>query len=363
MKIGKIGCPEIIMDNPGSRHCYFGWPTAVRLKNGKIAVAASGFRLRHVCPFGKTVLSFSEDDGRTYTRPAPVIDTVLDDRDGGVATFGEKSVIVTSFNNTLDFQRSHAKSAYDTAYLDSVAPAEEEKALGATFRISHDNGMTFGPICKSPVTSPHGPVELSDGSLLWVGRTFSPHDAHRPGVDAIEAHRMDADGGMEYVGAIEPIFTDGTELLSCEPHAIELKDGTVLAHIRVQHGEKGIFTVFQSQSKDGGKTWTKPIQLLGDSGGSPPHLFMHSTGVLICTYGFRGSSDSTDLFGIRAMLSMDNGKTWETDHRIYETDVSADLGYPSTVELTDGSLLTVFYACPEKDGAAVIMQQKWKMEL
>ena len=47
---------------------------------------------------------------------------------------------------------------------------------------------------------------------------------------------------------------------------------------------------------------------------------------------------------------------------IYENTVSEDLGYPSTVELDDGSLLTVFYAKQRKDGEAMIMQQRWRME-
>ena len=84
--------------------------------------------------------------------------------------------------------------------------------------------------------------------------------------------------------------------------------------------------------------------------------------MLICTYGFRGTPHGTAPFGIRAMFSTDNGKTWDVDHEIYKTEVSADLGYPSTVELKDGSLLTVFYACPEQNGPAVIMQQKWTFE-
>ena len=120
MKIIKIGEEKVIMSNPESKHNYFGWPSAVRLQNGKIAVVASGFRLRHVCPFGKTVISYSDDDGETYTMPAPVIDTVLDDRDGGIVPFGERNVIVTSFNNAIEFQRECAKergTGYDFGYL------------------------------------------------------------------------------------------------------------------------------------------------------------------------------------------------------------------------------------------------------
>ena len=32
----------------------------------------------------------------------PVVDTVMDDRDGGITPFGESGVVVTSFNNELD---------------------------------------------------------------------------------------------------------------------------------------------------------------------------------------------------------------------------------------------------------------------
>ena len=364
MKIIPIGKPQIIMSNPQSRHNYFGWPTVARLQNGKIAVVASGFRLRHVCPFGKTVISYSEDEGKTYTPPAVVIDTVLDDRDGGILPFGEKSVIVTSFNNTVAFQRKYAASAYDTSYLNSVTPEEENAAIGATFRISHDCGVTFGPIHKSPVTSPHGPVSLPDGSLLWIGRTFSPGNSPMPGVDRIKAYRISPDGSMEFVGQIENIQIDGRTLLSCEPHAVVLDDGTILVHIRTHSydGSNTIFTIFQSESRDFGKTWTTPRQLLPLSGGAPPHLFKHPSGVLICTYAHRGTPFSTPPYAIKAMFSWDNGKTWDTDHSIYTTGLGPDLGYPSTILLADGSLLTVFYGRLEADSPAVVMQQRWRFE-
>ena len=41
MKIISIAEPQIIMSNPNSKHSYFGWPTATRLQNGKIAVATA----------------------------------------------------------------------------------------------------------------------------------------------------------------------------------------------------------------------------------------------------------------------------------------------------------------------------------
>ncbi len=364
MKVKAIGAPKIIMSNPKSKHNYFGWPSVARLQNGKIAVVASGFRLHHICPFGKTVIAYSEDNGETYTAPAPIIDTVLDDRDGGIVPFGESGVIVTSFNNTVNFQRNIAnknteKNAYALAYLDTVTPEEEQKALGSTFRISFDCGVTFGEMFKSPITSPHGPVELVDGSLLWVGRTFSSEDKQMLGVDRIEAHKINLDGTTEYVGYIENIQDGDVQPLSCEPHTLLCEDGRLLTHIRVQKsGEDRMFTIFQSESFDNGRTWTKPQQLIERLGGAPPHIFRHSSGMLICTYGYREKP-----YGIKAMFSKNSGKTWSIDHDVYVNGgVSGDLGYPSTVELENGDMLTVFYAHPAEDTPAVIMQQKWRFE-
>ncbi len=368
MKISLIGEPKIIMSNPLSKHNYFGWPSVARLKNGKIAAVASGFRLRHVCPFGKTVIAYSEDEAETYTLPAPVVDTPLDDRDGGICPFGESSVVVTSFNNTADYQRrkdftTEAEKAYTYAYLDLVSPEEEAQCLGTTFRISHDNGTTFGPLLKSPITSPHGPLELSDGTLLWVGRSSS---FNGPQEDLIYAYAMDAEGKMEYRGSVEPICHNGEKQMSCEPHAIRLPDGRILCHIRVQ-GEhhirakdpKGaLFTLYQTLSEDEGRTWSKPEQVLSDQGGAPAHLLLHSSGILISAYGCRRQPDT----GINVMLSKDLGKTWETDFVLNRNGENKDLGYPSTVELKDGSLATVYYDHPDPEGPAVILQQKWKIE-
>lgn len=357
MKITKIGDIKIIMQNPDSKHNYFAWPSAVRLQNGKIAVVASGYRERHVCPFGKTVISYSEDEGETYTFPAPVIDTPLDDRDGGIMTFGEKGVIVTSFNNTVEFQRDYA-NAYDNAYLDSVTAEEEQKYHGSTFRVSKDCGVTFGKIYKSPVTNPHGPVELPDGTILWVGNIHHEEDKKTDG-HHLQAYKINVENGTsEYLGKIKNMPVGEFNPYFCEPHTIVADDGTIITHIRVEQGRPVyIGTIFQTISKDGGKTWSTPVQLLADVGGLPPHILKLANGTLVCTYGFR-----EEPYGIRAMVSKDNGKTWQTDMEVCRAGVDWDLGYPASVELKDGSILTVFYAHESADKPAVIMQQKWKLE-
>lgn len=375
--IEKSGTEKIIMQNPYGTHKYFGWPTVAKLKNGKISVVASGFRLRHLCPFGKAVISFSDDNGESYTFPAPVIDTPLDDRDAGILPFGKKGVIITSFNNTADLQRNNiefygspeldsvqkqAVEKYGLAYLDTITVEDEKSFLGSTFRISNDNGVTFGPVFHSPVSSPHGPAELSDGSIVWVGTVFRKNEKQEPGM---EVHKINLDGTTEYIGKIKAAKMNGFDPFSCEPHAVEAADGTLITQFRVQKvskmvGFNDIFTIFQSESRDSGKTWSEPHQILPILGGSPPHLLRHSSGMLICSYCYRENP-----YCIRVMFSKDNGITWDNnpDYNIYVGNISDDMGYPATVELDDGSLLTVFYAHPAKGDAAVIMQQKWRFSI
>ncbi len=366
MKIRIIEEARTIIENPASHHDYFGWPSVARLPGGELAVVCSGYRCGHVCPFGKAVMAVSFDEGKTYTGAWPVIDTPLDDRDAGIVPFGENGVIFTSFNNTREAQRNwnpvedgqapelRRRNAYYNAYLDAVTDEEEKKYLGATYRFSFDGGRTFGEIRISPVTSPHGPTALRDGSILWVGRAFSEDDSFAD-KDLIEAWRVDRDGTMEYVGAVPPVYRGENKICACEPHTIELPDGRLLCHFR---GERyGYFTTFQTVSLDGGRTWSEPEQLLSQHGGAPAHLCLHSSGVLVSVYGYR----TGPLYGIRAMVSEDLGKTWEKDLILWETPVSGDLGYPASVELRDGSLLTVFYAKDREPGAAMIKQMIWKI--
>ena len=358
MKIELIGGVKTVMQNPTSKHNYFGWPTVARLQNGKIAAVASGYRLDHVCPFGKAVVAYSEDECESFTVPAPVIDTVLDDRDAGVMTFGDAGVIVTSFNNSVAFQRNYAErythNKYALAYLDTVTETEERAVLGPTYRISHDGGVTFGPVHVSPITSPHGPCLLADGTVLWVGTVFD-WQGDEDGAE-LQAYRVNTETGeMTYVGSI-PALSDYSV---CEPHAVQAADGTLITHIRVQDGGdisgNRAFTLFQSESQDGGKTWSAPHQILSDFGGAPAHLLRTKSGRLLSVYGYREAP-----YGIRMAVSDDCGKSWETDLEINVNGVSHDLGYPATVELKDGAFFTLFYAHAQAGVPATILGQKWR---
>jgi sialidase-1 len=98
----------------------------------------------------------------------------------------------------------------------------------------------------------------------------------------------------------------------------------------------------QSESKDGGKTWSEPHSI--GVWGLPSHLLRLRDGRLVMTYGHRRKP-----FGNQARISTDNGQTWGEAMILSGDGIGGDLGYPSTVELPDGTLLTVWY---ESDGGA-----------
>ena len=121
-----------------------------------------------------------------------------------------------------------------------------------------------------------------------------------------------------------------------EPHVVEAADGTLITMIR-HHGKPGQYFLWQSESKDGGSTWTElhetPIW------GYPPHLIRLKNNWLLVVYGRRKPP-----FGERACISRDNGKTWDIENEITLTDApNSDLGYPASVQLDDGSIYTIYY--------------------
>jgi hypothetical protein len=76
------------------------------------------------------------------------------------------------------------------------------------------------------------------------------------------------------------------------------------------------------------------------------------------TYGHRRAP-----LGNQARLSRDNGQTWSGSMILSSGGVSADLGYPSTVQLEDESLLTVWYELMSGSSCAVLRQARWILEL
>ena len=357
----------------GSVFGYQGWGTVARDEEGTLYAVASGFRVSHICPFGKTVMYISKNNGRTWSPPIVINDTYMDDRDAGILYMGGGRMLVTWFTHSA-YEYNHrwkeaiGKLAGADAYeatmgmlKDYAQLPEAETVAGSYIRVSEDYGMTWSDTIRIPVTAPHGPTLCRDGSLIYLGiETYEEDHIHcrqlTGGNEKASLYRS-CDGGYTWTmesAIAAPSWLGEKENLD-EPHVLELPDGRLMGAFRIEGARP--FTIGLCLSEDGGKTWGE-VYPTGVSG-SPPHLMLHSSGALICSYGRREVP-----CGERAMVSYDLGRTWSEDYVLHnaKNEKDGDLGYPSTVELADGSLMTVYYQKYEDDRKCSILYTKWQLE-
>lgn len=355
---------EIVSRNDGSLFRYQAWPTVCR-DGGRIFVACSGHRLDHICPFGKDLIYHSDDNGKTWSAPLVANDTPLDDRDAGLVPLGGGRMLLTWFNHPRAFYLARRGKLGADAYggaqhlTDAMLDVwermpDELDRPGSFIRLSADRGETWGPAIQVPVTSPHGPVPLSDGRLLYLGKEFFSGTYETGAIYAFESR----DGGESWqmLAKLDTPEGFGTPDLH-EPYAVELPGGRIMGVIRVQHKYKdgrGVFSVAKCFSDDGGRTWTRP-EMTGVNG-SPAHLLVHSSGAVVMVYGRRERP-----FGERARVSCDGGVTFGEEIVIGNEAESSDLGYPSSVELDDGRIMTVYYQKLPGDRFASILYSIWSI--
>ena len=155
-----------------------------------------------------------------------------------------------------------------------------------------------------------------------------------------------------------------------EASLLHLPDGRIVAMVRTASASKRIPEegkhLWQTHSEDGGKTWSAIRKTA--MWGYPAHLLLLRNGDVLCSYGHRRPP-----YGVRACLSRDGCETWDIDNEIVlradglttegivtGEGVPPDLGYPRTVELTDGSLFTVYYLTLG-DSVTHVAATKWRL--
>ena len=320
---------------------FRGWPTLIRRKSGELIAVYSGGREGHVCPFGRVELIRSLDDGQSWSHPQIVWDTPIDDRDAGILETPKGTLLLTTFTSLV-----YEKQPKYQGFPQAVPPEKRQALLDSWMLRSTDNGLTWSAPYRVPVNSPHGPIALSSGQLAYPGKvlygskgeigvSFSGDDGltwkrfspipTRPGDDANEYHEL---------------------------HGVEAKPGHLIVHIR-NHNKTNERETLQTESADGGKTWSVPHAI--GVWGLPSHLLRLRDGRLVMTYSYRRNPR-----GNHARVSKDLGKTW-SEPIVLSDDGSGDLGYPSTVELANGELLSLWYEVPKAGEPAGLRTKRFRL--
>lgn len=350
----EILSTKIISQQP---EFYHGWPTLARQKSGRLMLVWSGRREGHVCPFGTVEWMTSEDNGQTWTWPRTLLDSAIDDRDAGVLETAQGSILVTTFSS-LAYEsyitKAQSNGSWDeqkmTRWLAAghrISESDRKAQLGTWMLRSTDNGLTWSEKYDCLVNSPHGPTQLSDGRILYAGKQLWL-DNPRVGV------AVSKDDGVTWTWLAEiPVREGDNPNEYHELHAVEAANGTLIVHIR-NHNPVNAGETLQSESSDGGKTWSTPHSI--GVWGLPSHLLKLSDDRLLMSYGHRRAP-----LGNLARVSSDHGQTWSDPITISGDGTSGDLGYPSTVQLDDGSLLTVWYETVKSQPLAVLRQTHWRL--
>lgn len=341
---------------------YHGWPTLARRKNGELLLAFSGGRESHVCPFGRLELMRSKDNGKSWGWPQVIHDCPIDDRDAGVLETPRGSILLTNFTSlhyAKDFESAEKippgqPGAWETLKLTEWRAAhyrlsadERQQELGTWMWRSTDGGVNWSARYRVPCHSPHGPVSLLNGNLLYCGISLW--------TDRVVGAWESVDDGITWnlIGQFPTRPGDTSENYH-ELHAVQASNGTLIAHIR-NHNRENSGETLQSESTDGGRTWSVPRAI--GVWGLPSHLLRLRDGRLMMSYGYRRSP-----FGNQMRVSSNHGASWSEPFTITADGLGSDLGYPSTVECDDGSFVTVWYEVLRGSEFAQLRQARWRLE-
>ena len=330
---------------------YIGWPTVTKTKSDELLAVFSGDRDQHVCPYGIVQMIRSQDNGETWSEPETVNNTPLDDRDAGILETKDGALVVSWFTSlAFDNERYYKNNPAWERHAGKLGPETRKYWLGNWTRRSTDNGKTWEEPVKQNGTAPHGPIELADGRLLYVGTG----NLNGNKVNSVE-ESLDGGKSWQLISTI-PIPENEDIKDFHEPHVVELPEGKLVAQIRYHTSDKSDSYLRQSESYDGGKTWnvthTTPMW------GYPPQLIVLDNEWLLSVYGVRRNPYSE-----RACISKDGGKTWDIANEIIiKHAINSDLGYPSSVQLDDGSILTIYYEIDKKGEKTCLMGTKWRLK-
>ncbi len=318
---------------------YCAWPAIARTADGDLVVLFTCTE-EHISPQGKILLSRSKDNGETWEDPVVAFESLIDDRESGITAFRDGTLVTHIWSthwNAKAYQDLPDHAYFPETIQPWIERVTREDYLksahlqGAWNTVSTDGGYTWSEPYAG-VDSIHGGTELQSGGMLVA--------AYRQEGQNIGIYKADAPGKPWY-RISNVITTEPRKFRFGEPHLTQLDNGRIILVIRataIPYNDRSPRSyMYVSFSDDEGETWAAPFPT--PLWGFPQHITQLSDGRVLATYSHRRYP-----YGERACISED-GITWrKEDEVILRADANGwDLGYPVSIELEPGRILTVYY--------------------
>ncbi len=310
---------------------HFAFPGVTQLPDDSLLVVCREGDA-HVCARGRIVATRSTDGGKTWSPREVVYDSPSDERDPAVLCLDDGTVVASfcAWDSWRESPELRQKYAAETTRMERDGWG---KYSGSWLSVSGDRGRTWSPPRRAPdFFSPHGPVPGPDRSLYWLGL------GSNGGRTVVAIHRT-ADQGRTWqlwseVAYCRPYDPSNSGEYWDEPNLLFLPGRRALAAFRVEMD--GL--VWLSHSADEGKHWSWPSRT--PVWGFPQQLCLLGDGRILMAYGYRKSP-----LGVRACVSSDGGRSYDLAREIVlrHDGENVDLGYPYSIQLRDGRVLTVYY--------------------
>lgn len=304
------------------------FPVAIRLRDQRIAVVLRGGAM-HLGIAGRLDMVFSADEGKTWTPPAVVVDSPLDDRNPALGQ-ADDGALVVGYWRTANYDNQGR-------YNPSLNKLTDTWAIRST-----DGGKTWlepTPIDVADIGygSPYGKIiTLPDRSMLMAvyGDAPRPKGQKSSKLQAWSYLYRSIDHGKSW----SRHATVGAKNFN-ETGILRLDQGTILAVMRSESPQD----IWVTRSMDDGKTFSEPKQVAGAMV-HPGDLIQLSDRRVLLVSGHRAGPH-----GVIAMLGDSDGHFERATKRFLVNDaMSTDCGYPSSVLLKDGRVMTAYYSTGSK---------------
>jgi len=311
---------------------YCAWPNLTLLPNGDISAVVHN-KPSHAGMEADVELWVSSDGGDTWAQRSQIThhepNTIRMNVAAGLNTKGELIVLCAGHNRD----------------------PETEGLLRTPFStiscLSADNGYSWEETSEAPPppgierATPFGDIVINGDELL-VGYYTSIKEEGKPSDGSCHMLRS-ADGGRtwEYAATIAETGCTETPLFRAA-------DGTLLAAARTSWGPTARTDIEGSNSEpalvmhtsqDDGRTWEERYYLSNPMQ-HPAHFLQLADGRILLTFGSR----LEELYGVVGRISDDNGETWSRPFTLIGGLMHRDCGYPSSVQLANGDIVTAYYA-------------------